>query len=239
MSSKTHNAIGLVLRSVAEKLALLGGRPYSPLAQAVLDVAVYKLGGEDDAGAGAGLGDVRYLDAYVRRGQLDRILASPWLVVGATPGGLYSAQRYRDLGGQEVPWDERPFDLVVLDEASQVNVPEALLACAFVKPSGRALLVGDHRQMPPIVAVEWNEEARAHGGGQRGLPLRLRRPPRPPPPPGGPRPQLPPPPAPGRLPGGDRRLAPPPTRLHPERGRLRSNSNSRPRLGPSAAPGAS
>jgi hypothetical protein len=161
VSSKTHNAIALVLRSVAEKLALLRRyAPYSSLAQAVREVTVYKIGGEDDAGAGAGLGDVRYLDAYVRRGQLDRILATPWLVVGATPGGLYSAQRYRDLGGQAVPWDERPFDLAVLDEASQVNVPEALLACAFVKPDGQALVVGDHRQMPPIVAAAWNEEAR-------------------------------------------------------------------------------
>jgi hypothetical protein len=161
VSSKTHNAIGLVLRSVAEKLALLRRHaPYSPLSQAVRDVVVYKIGGEDDAGGAAGLGDVRYLDAYVRRGQLDRILASPWLVVGATPGGLYSAQRYRALGGHDAPWDERPFDLVVLDEASQVNVPEALLACAFVTPQGQALVVGDHRQMPPIVAARWNEEAR-------------------------------------------------------------------------------
>ena len=63
-------------------------------------------------------------------------------------------------GARHLPWDERPFHLVVLDEASQVNVPEALLACAFVDPDGQALVVGDHRQMPPIVAVSWNEEAR-------------------------------------------------------------------------------
>jgi superfamily I DNA and/or RNA helicase len=80
--------------------------------------------------------------------------------VGATPGGLYNLQRYRDAGGRDVPWDERPFDLVVLDEASQVNVPEALLASAFLRPEGRAIVVGDHRQMPPIVAATWNEEAR-------------------------------------------------------------------------------
>ena len=86
--------------------------------------------------------------------------AAPWLVLGATPGGLYSLQKYRPEGGRDVPWDERPFHLVVLDEASQVNVPEALLACAFLRPEGRAIVVGDHRQMPPIVAVSWNEEAR-------------------------------------------------------------------------------
>ncbi|HEX2325956.1 MAG TPA: DEAD/DEAH box helicase, partial [Chloroflexota bacterium] len=97
---------------------------------------------------------------YARREEIEALLATPWLVLGATPGGLYSLQKYRPEGGRDVPWDERPFHLVVLDEASQVNVPEALLACAFVRPDGRAIVVGDHRQMPPIVAVSWNEEAR-------------------------------------------------------------------------------
>jgi len=49
---------------------------------------------------------------------------------------------------------------VVIDEASQVSVPEALLASAFVEADGQALVVGDPRQMPPIVAAAWNEEAR-------------------------------------------------------------------------------
>ncbi len=177
VSSKTHNAIGIVLASVAEKLARLRRyAPASPFARALRDVRLYKLGGEEGrhpSGAGPSyesegspgdddpvMAEVQPFDPYARRGEIEGLLATPWLVAGGTPGGLYNLQRYRAAGGRDVPWDERPFDLVVLDEASQVSVAEALLACASVRPDGQALVVGDHRQMPPIVAVAWNEEAR-------------------------------------------------------------------------------
>ncbi len=49
--------------------------------------------------------------------------------------------------------DELPaFDLVVIDEASQVRVPEAAVAVSFVANTGRLVLAGDHLQLPPIVA---------------------------------------------------------------------------------------
>jgi hypothetical protein len=155
-----------VLESVAEKLALLRARaPASAFAHAVADVRVSKLGREvelrgADADADDAAGGIVHVDPRQQRGRLDALVRAPWLVLGATPGGLYNAQKYRGLGGNDVPWDDRPFALVVLDEASQVNVPEALLATAFVAADGQALVVGDPRQLPPIVAAAWNEEAR-------------------------------------------------------------------------------
>jgi superfamily I DNA and/or RNA helicase len=44
------------------------------------------------------------------------------------------------------------FDLVVIDEASQVRVPEAAIAVHLVADTGRLVLAGDHLQLPPIVA---------------------------------------------------------------------------------------
>src|SRR5262249_35284557 len=44
------------------------------------------------------------------------------------------------------------FDLVVIDEASQVRVPEAAVAASLVADTGRLVLAGDHLQLPPIVA---------------------------------------------------------------------------------------
>ena len=160
VSSKTHNAIGIVLASVAEKLARLRRHaPDSAFATALQDLRLVKVGGEDATGA-VGSEAPQTFDPYTSRGEIESLLATPWLVLGATPGGLYNLQKYRPTAGKLLPWEDRPFGLVVLDEASQVNVPEALLACAFLDPRGRALVVGDHRQMPPIVAVTWNEEAR-------------------------------------------------------------------------------
>jgi superfamily I DNA and/or RNA helicase len=51
-------------------------------------------------------------------------------------------------------------DLLVLDEASQMNLPEALMAALALKPEGQLVVVGDHRQMPPIVKHDWDTETR-------------------------------------------------------------------------------
>ena len=51
-------------------------------------------------------------------------------------------------------------DLLVLDEASQMNLPEAIMAALALKPDGPLIVVGDHRQMPPIVRHDWDGEPR-------------------------------------------------------------------------------
>ncbi len=67
--------------------------------------------------------------------------ARPYAVLGST---VYSClKRREELAG---------FDLVVIDEASQVRVPEAAVAISFVAPAGRLVLAGDHLQLAPIVA---------------------------------------------------------------------------------------
>ncbi|NTU84954.1 MAG: AAA family ATPase, partial [Chloroflexales bacterium] len=42
-------------------------------------------------------------------------------------------------------------DCLVLDEASQMNLPEAAMAALPLRATGQLIIVGDHRQMPPIV----------------------------------------------------------------------------------------
>lgn len=49
------------------------------------------------------------------------------------------------------------FDLVVIDEASQVRLPEASVPLMLRRKTGRILLAGDHQQLPPIVHGEWPE----------------------------------------------------------------------------------
>ena len=52
------------------------------------------------------------------------------------------------------------FDLVVVDEASQMNLAEAVTAAAFLRDDGQFIAVGDHRQMPPIVQHTWDQASR-------------------------------------------------------------------------------
>jgi hypothetical protein len=46
---------------------------------------------------------------------------------------------------------ELPADLVVIDEGSQMEVPPSSIAIQRLKPGGRLLIAGDHRQLPPII----------------------------------------------------------------------------------------
>jgi len=159
VSCKTHNAVNIVLGAVAEKLARLLSFP-TPAVAAIKDLSVFKL--VNDAGDELPPG-VQPLPTYQPGNrawpqELEGLLAQPLVVIGGTPGGLYNLMKYQARGGRRVPWGEKVFDLVVIDEASQMSLPEGLLACAFLRDSGQAIVVGDHRQMPPIIAHNWEDE---------------------------------------------------------------------------------
>ena len=47
------------------------------------------------------------------------------------------------------------FDMVVIDEASQLRATELALALTLLAPDGRLVLVGDHLQLPPITKGEY------------------------------------------------------------------------------------
>ncbi len=87
----------------------------------------------------------------------DLIEEHEWVVVAVTPGGTYGMLKQK--------WPKNVFghelcDLLVLDEASQMSLPEAVMAALSLKPDVPLIVVGDHRQMPPIVKHDWEAEAR-------------------------------------------------------------------------------
>jgi ATP-dependent RNA/DNA helicase IGHMBP2 len=94
--------------------------------------------------------ELRQLESAITKGLIDGAQ-----VVLATTTGAASEHLF-----------ERPFDLVVVDEAAQAL--EA--ACWIALPRGRrAVLAGDHRQLPPTI----QSEAAARGGLARTLFERL------------------------------------------------------------------
>ena len=46
------------------------------------------------------------------------------------------------------------FDILIIDESSQVQVTTAISPLATIKDSSRVIIAGDHLQMPPILALE-------------------------------------------------------------------------------------
>ncbi len=80
------------------------------------------------------------------------------LVLCVTPPGLYGLMK--KVGNGEPSWEAGYFDLLVIDEASMMRLPELILSGAFVNKNAQILVAGDHRQLPPIQAHDWEKEDR-------------------------------------------------------------------------------
>ena len=80
------------------------------------------------------------------------------LVLCVTPPGLYGLMK--KIGGKEPAWNEGYFDLLVVDEASMMRLPELILSGAFIDKNAQILVAGDHRQLPPIQVHNWEKEDR-------------------------------------------------------------------------------
>lgn len=80
------------------------------------------------------------------------------VVLCVTPPGLYGLMK--KIGNGEPAWDEGYFDLLVVDEASMMRLPELILSGAFVNKTAQIIVAGDHRQLPPIQAHNWEKEDR-------------------------------------------------------------------------------
>ena len=206
VSSQTHNAVEIVLESIASKWQqLLEWATTQDLTeenqkllpnslQDLKHLKIYKAGGDEKATRPA---TITYLDPWYREqvkaalegevfepdkpkpkpkapsAKASRSKVTPpnpsapppqLLIIGATPGNLYNLMKEyygRGKTKQNQVWDEvdnKFFDLLVLDEASQMNLPHALLAAGWLKPVAPVLVVGDHRQLAPILAHGWEHE---------------------------------------------------------------------------------
>jgi hypothetical protein len=80
------------------------------------------------------------------------------LVLCLTPPGLYGLMK--KIGDKEPPWGMGFFDLLAVDEASMMRLPELILSGSFLTKNSQILVAGDHRQLSPIVAHNWEKEDR-------------------------------------------------------------------------------
>lgn len=156
LSCKTHAATDVLLNNVQAAQARLAGlfatHPdlVSPwFDPRLLDVPLFRQRPRGDVPEGIEpLGyDMKPKDVIAT------ITSSPWSVVASTPGGIYTMVKDNLFSSHFI-------DCVVLDEASQMSIPEALMATLPLHPDGRVIVVGDHRQMPPIVQHDWANETR-------------------------------------------------------------------------------
>lgn len=138
----THHAIVNVMRKVAELAAQYG-----------LDEGVMML----RQLAGSGSSAHRELPARVVLTDEQSLAplidgASLCLVVGGTVWSVWKAMK--EAGGAVRPW----FDVVLIDEASQMRLPDALVALSASRVNSNVILAGDDQQLPPIIHGAYPEE---------------------------------------------------------------------------------
>ena len=162
VSCKTHAATDVLLAGIAEVQEQLRGlRDQQPALFAqyfdarLVNVPLYRFDREPPAPGIRPLPKKSPGSKGVPRA--DKVIRdSGACIVGATPGGVY--RLVQDIGKG---LSGHAFcDCLVLDEASQMNLPEALMAALPLTAGAQIMVVGDHRQMPPIVKHDWQSERR-------------------------------------------------------------------------------
>jgi hypothetical protein len=163
VAAKTHAAVTIVLHSVVQRLqALLARDSQDAQMDLFKHVRIAKVCNDMDEAVPAGI-EVLLADGNDDQSagaQWQELLTEPVLIVGGTPGGLYRLLKQGAARGRQLDWSDAYFDLVVVDEASQMNLAEALTAAAFLRDDGQFIAVGDHRQMPPILQHAWDQASR-------------------------------------------------------------------------------
>jgi AAA domain len=103
------------------------------------------------------LGELK--DCLLNQEKLGASGSSAWpLILCVTPPGMYGLMK--KIGDGSPPWGQGFFDLLAVDEASMMRLPELILSGAFVSKNAQILVAGDHRQLPPIQAHDWEKEDR-------------------------------------------------------------------------------
>ncbi|PYS80602.1 MAG: hypothetical protein DMF67_19865 [Acidobacteria bacterium] len=138
----THHAIVNVLRKLAELT-----RDYNLAPDAL---SIVKLTGSGSAADYELPASVEFIADEDLETNLQR--EARCIVVGGTVWSAYKGMKKS--GGVIRPW----FDVVLVDEASQMRLPDALVAFGASKPHSNIILAGDDQQLPPIIHGSYPEE---------------------------------------------------------------------------------
>src|SRR5215471_681191 len=123
--AKTHAAVSIVLDSVVRRLQeLLASHGQDAQLGLFQHVRIAKVCNDLDEAVPAGV-EVLLADGNDEQSaseQWQELLTESVLIVGGTPGGLYRLLKQGAARGRQLNWSEAYFDLIVVDEASQMNL---------------------------------------------------------------------------------------------------------------------
>jgi hypothetical protein len=138
----THHAIVNVLRKLAE---LARAYELAPDMLSILKLTGSGSAADDELPPNVELIGDEDLEINLQR-------EAQCVVVGGTVWSAYKGMKKS--GGVIRPW----FDVVLIDEASQMRLPDALVAFGASKSHSNIILAGDDQQLPPIIHGSYPEE---------------------------------------------------------------------------------
>lgn len=138
VSAFTRAAIGNLLDSVTSRIE----------GHAVADVVSLYVGAPPPDGLAGGAAHIPYTDKKSLARVIEE-LAAPHLIMGASVWTIFKLLEDGRLPGGQGMFAP-VFDLVCIDEASQMPLGHGLIALGALGPSGRVVVAGDDRQLPPI-----------------------------------------------------------------------------------------
>ena len=153
VSAFTRAAIGNLLDNVTSRIG----------SHAVDDIVSLYVGTAPPDGLAGGAMHIPYTDKK-SLGHLIEQLAAPHLIMGASVWTIYKLLADGRLPGGQGMFAPI-FDLVCIDEASQMPLGHGLIALGALGSAGRVVVAGDDRQLPPIrVSRAVEVEGRDLGG---------------------------------------------------------------------------
>jgi hypothetical protein len=154
VAAATHRAVVNVLVRIARELEASG------IPNPLRAVKLAWRGSEADADLD-GLRAEVVPDTHLARTLTASDAANEPVVVGSTVWSLWKQMRAMN-GASSDDEDGVPvrplFDVVVIDEASQMKVADSLIALSSIRRGGRVVLCGDDRQLAPIIRGSYDPE---------------------------------------------------------------------------------
>lgn len=158
LATHTHTALDRLLNAIAEILPefMRQAGTHGLAMPAVRIIKVHS--GDISMATGGGILDV---SANRSATTINREASSACLVLGGTTNALL---KLAEELSRRSPWSERAAGFsassLIVDEASMMVFPHFLALATLVDSSGEIMLAGDHRQLAPIVAHNWEREDR-------------------------------------------------------------------------------
>ncbi|MFB6187601.1 MAG: AAA domain-containing protein, partial [Halobacteriaceae archaeon] len=157
VTGSTHQAVNTLLSRIQEYAEFFGDE-VEDFGFEMPSVDVVKVSSSDPDPSNAPEGDIDVFEAESNYRRWNQRNDGSVLIIGGTVSAVLKDFRdLDDLSSVDAPYQVRE---LVVDEASMMVFPHFLALSTIVEEDGYILLSGDHRQLSPIVAHEWEEEDR-------------------------------------------------------------------------------